>query len=336
MPTGCVVHLEKRAREIVLSNVKQAAKRLAKTRLRSKLRELYQEAGRPPELSLILNALMLDHPDELYARALPSVLLDEAFAKCSELTASEARTMQNGFRRLLCCDDVNILKDYRMQLESGDVESDLAALVHTVLWGAQRPDLNESKAFLVDRPGLRRDLLSLLRWQCNAQVPRAQHPVPNIDHLQVHRFYTRQQILLGVGKGTFGNPYQSREGVLHVPERKLDVFFADIHKSEADFSPTTMYEDYAITDRLFHWQSQAATHADSPVGQRYIQHEKRGVTPLLFIRERKKRPNGITAPYFFAGPLHYQSHSGNRPISFVWELEHALPSRALRWARQAG
>lgn len=27
-----------------------------------------------------------------------------------------------------------------------------------------------------------------------------------------------------------------------------------LHESEADYSPTTMYEDYAISPRLFHWQ----------------------------------------------------------------------------------
>jgi len=35
----------------------------------------------------------------------------------------------------------------------------------------------------------------------------------------------------------------SREWILHVPGRKLDLFFAEINKNEVDFSPTTMYED---------------------------------------------------------------------------------------------
>jgi len=55
----------------------------------------------------------------------------------------------------------------------------------------------------------------------------------------------------------------------------------------------------------------------------------------LFIRDRKKLTNGLTAPYFFAGPLNYRSHTGEKPISFVWELEHPLPAKILTWARQA-
>ena len=154
--------------------------------------------------------------------------------------------------------------------------------------------------------------------------------------LTLHASYTREQVLLALGLGSFENPRSSREGVLHVPDRQLDVFFADINKSETDFSPTTMYEDYAITDRLFHWQSQSQTSDTSPVGNRYIHHKERGYTPILFIRDRKRLSNGLTAPYFFAGPLQYRKHEGSKPISFIWELECALPAKVLSWARRIG
>ena len=147
---------------------------------------------------------------------------------------------------------------------------------------------------------------------------------------------SREQIVFSLGKGTFENPYPSREGVMHVSERKADVFFADINKSEADFSPTTMYEDYAITDRLFHWQSQSLTSDTSKVGIRYINHQNLGYTPLLFIRDRNKTPNKLTAPYFFAGPLKYKKHAGSKPMSIVWELENPLPAKVLQWARRVG
>ena len=143
--------------------------------------------------------------------------------------------------------------------------------------------------------------------------------------------------MLALGLGSFERPKLSLEGVLHIPERKIDIFFADINKSEADFSPTTMYEDYALTDRLFHWQSQSGTSDTSPVGQRYIRHESQGYTPLLFIRERNKLANGLTAPYLFTGALRYSRHEGSKPMSIVWELTDApLPARILSWARRAG
>lgn len=93
-------------------------------------------------------------------------------------------------------------------------------------------------------------------------------------------------------------------------------------------------KDYALTDRLFHWQSQSQTSDSSVTGQRYINHREQGYTPLLFIRDRKKLANRLTSPYLFAGPLRYRSHEGSRPISIIWELEHPLPARVLAWARR--
>lgn len=49
-----------------------------------------------------------------------------------------------------------------------------------------------------------------------------------------------------------------------------------------------MYNDYSINEWLFHWQSQSTTSAESPTGQRYINHKKLGSKVLLFVRENKK------------------------------------------------
>ena len=43
------------------------------------------------------------------------------------------------------------------------------------------------------------------------------------------------------------NRTRFREGVLYVPERNVDAFFVTLKKSEADYSPTTMYRDYPIS-----------------------------------------------------------------------------------------
>jgi hypothetical protein len=152
--------------------------------------------------------------------------------------------------------------------------------------------------------------------------------------LQLHAQYTREQILLALGKGSFADPYTHREGVLHVAERKVDAFFVTIRKTEARFSPSTMYEDYATSEGIFHWQSQSTTSEASPTGQRYIEHRKRGYTLLLFVRESHKLENGLTAPFWFLGPLQYMRHEGDRPMSMTWRLERAMPARVYRWARE--
>lgn len=120
-----------------------------------------------------------------------------------------------------------------------------------------------------------------------------------------------------------------REGVLHLPTILADAFLFTLHKTEKQYSPTTMYQDYAINERLFHWQSQSTTSADSPTGRRYIEQASRGYTILLFGREYKQE-NGLAAPYFFFGPARYVSHTGSRPISITWRLDHPLPAKLLR------
>ena len=96
-----------------------------------------------------------------------------------------------------------------------------------------------------------------------------------------------------------------------------------------------MYEDYAINESLFHWQSQSTTSADSPTGQRYINHRREGSHVLLFVREYKMI-NNVTQPYVFLGKANYVSHSGSRPLSIVWRLEEPMPATLVGKAVQAG
>ncbi|MEN6462706.1 MAG: DUF3427 domain-containing protein [Syntrophomonas sp.] len=39
----------------------------------------------------------------------------------------------------------------------------------------------------------------------------------------------------------------------------LDVFFVTLNKSDKDYSPSTMYQNYAINEEQFHWQSKSVT-----------------------------------------------------------------------------
>src|SRR3546814_15366129 len=68
-----------------------------------------------------------------------------------------------------------------------------------------------------------------------------------------------------------------------------DAFFVTLKKSESDYSPTTMYRDYAISPELFHWESQSTTSVASPTGQRYLNPASRGSPVLLFTRSEERR-----------------------------------------------
>ena len=113
--------------------------------------------------------------------------------------------------------------------------------------------------------------------------------------------------------------------VVHLQEPLANCPDVTLQKTEKDFSPTTRYKDYAISERLFHWESQASTSVASDTGQRYLHHEQRGTRVLLFVRESKSDGTGRTMPYFCAGFARYVSHEADRPIAITWELDRALP-----------
>jgi len=200
------------------------------------------------------------------------------------------------------------------------------------LWGRGRlPDTAAEGLERLDaNPGLRDELRELLAYRLGrigSVAHRLELPFP--CPLSLHAPYTRDEVLAALGHWTRGRQREMREGVLHLPEIRADAFFVTLHKTEAHFSPTTMYRDYAVNERLFHWQSQSTTSADSPTGWRYIEHEARRHTVLLFVREHRGR-HGLSDPFVFLGPARYVGHAGSRPMSITWELVHPLPARLYR------
>ena len=105
----------------------------------------------------------------------------------------------------------------------------------------------------------------------------------------------------------FMKPATVREGVKWLPDKQLDVLFVTLNKADKDYSPTTMYNDYSVSESLFHWQSQSTTAENSPTGQRYIHHKERGSKVLLFVREFKAdRVTGGAEAYTYLGTANYR------------------------------
>ena len=67
-------------------------------------------------------------------------------------------------------------------------------------------------------------------------------------------------------------------------------------ESERLFSPTTRYNDFAISPWEFHWESQSLTREASATGQRYIHHRERGSRVMLFVREENRRRGDAAVP----------------------------------------
>lgn len=150
--------------------------------------------------------------------------------------------------------------------------------------------------------------------------------LPYIQPLHVHARYTRDQILAAFGHHTFGTKSSNREGVAENKDLNTELLFIDLVKSKEDFSPTTMYDDYAINEYLFHWQSQNATRSDSGKGLTYINHKNLGKRILKFARERSEDEYGNTMGYVFLGEADFVSSYGSKPMSITWELKEPIPN----------
>ena len=152
--------------------------------------------------------------------------------------------------------------------------------------------------------------------------------------LSVHARHTVDDVLTAFGILDFNKTAWKQTGTIRDEATNSDLFFVTLEKSEREYSPSTLYKDYAISPTLFHWESQSTTTQSSKTGQRYIQQRNRKGNILLFVRARKKQ-DGRTMPYTLLGHADYVSHTQERPIRFVWRLQRAMPADFFRQAKVA-
>lgn len=207
-------------------------------------------------------------------------------------------------------------------------------MFYITVWGKAADDWNNKEVLdnlyaLSDSTILLGELISLLRYRFE-QIDFIDEPVDlGFDcPLDLHCTYTRDQLLIALD---FMKPATVREGVKWLPDKQLDVFFVTLNKSDKDYSPTTMYNDYSINESLFHWQSQSTTAEDSTTGQRYIHHAEHGSKVLLFVREFKSdRVAGGAEAYTYLGTANYVKHEGSRPMNITWRLDRPIPAKFLK------
>jgi len=335
LPSGCVIRLERVAQRRILENVRNSV-RLLRPRIIDSLRQLGRFLGRRPTLDETLEYLDTSI-DELLKRGLWTRLLFEAGLSEAPKEPDEDR-LAKGLLRLSHVDCAEQIRKWLAEVDmtshaTQDGDGRLAEMLHVSLWGSESQNwtLDQARSKLARNPAALNDLRSLLQYRLRCAPTHHAGVMPDVSGpLTIHSAYTRDEILVGLGHWSLKRRPDLREGVLHIAATRTDAFFVTLQKTEEDYSPTTMYEDYLISHNHFHWQSQSNTSIDSPTGRRYITHQAMRYTPLLFVRESKTLPSGLSAPYYFLGACDYASHEGSRPISIVWRLRTPVPARLFR------
>lgn len=326
LPSGCHLQLERVARGIVLDNLKQAI-RGGRTRLAQELKALARERPRVT-LSEFLEATGRELEDVYSSSVQGWTSLRRAAgllpAKGSELEERTSMRMGN----LVHVDEPERLRLYRRLVLEPTVTGELderarrrLLMLAFRLFDGSAPSIEALLAPLLASAPLREELAQLCdvldeRVAVGSRVA----DVPPEWPLAVHRTYARDEVFAAVGKSTVEKRVFSMEGVHRMTDRKVHLFFVTIDKSTSGrFSPTTTYEDYAISPTLFHWQSQSTTSETSPTGQAYIDGHRQGWRFYLFARPT------VHDHFTFLGPVRYRSHQGSRPMSITWELEVPIP-----------
>ncbi|MEX2234640.1 MAG: DUF3427 domain-containing protein [Cyclobacteriaceae bacterium] len=150
--------------------------------------------------------------------------------------------------------------------------------------------------------------------------------LPYSQPLKLHGRHTRDQILSAYGFYSFEKKPSYREGVAYSSKKNTELLFVTLNKSEKDFSPTTLYEDFAISETIFHWQTQNAVSPGKGKGLSYIEHKKSKKKILLFVREKNEDEFGNTMGFIFLGEANMVEHYGSRPMSIKWELNEPMPA----------
>ena len=105
--------------------------------------------------------------------------------------------------------------------------------------------------------------------------------------LFLHRQYQRDEVLVALGLAQVVGNFTAQTGRYWNKDLQIEVLFVTLDKSGKTFSPSTRYEDFALSPTRFHWQSQSTTSEDSATGRRYVEQDKNGVRFLLFVRPRR-------------------------------------------------
>ena len=331
LPTGCSIVMDRASKEAVLDNIAKG--------LKLDRRSLTQELKNSGLTSLadFLEGAGLELA-ELYRGGRCFTELrrgaGHAVPKAGPLEGSLAKALG----RLIHCDDRPRLRAWSALLDGQASPGGYRPMLLTTLLGAEAAgDLDGAEALLRGHPAIVAELRELIDV-LDSRLAHATLPWlhPSAVPLQLHAHYRLNEVMSALGDVRGGRLYLPREGVCFHAASQTNLLFVTLVKDEDDYSPTTLYADYALDAKRFHWQSQSGTRPTDKKGQRHIHHGRDGITPLLFVRETRKDERNETQPYQFLGAVTLVSWTEQRPMNIVWELDVAMPAATLKRARVVG
>ncbi|MDF0727153.1 DUF3427 domain-containing protein [Cytobacillus sp. S13-E01] len=334
LPKGSFIQLEKQAKDYILRNIKSSSN--TRGNLVSKMKYFEQDTG----VELTLGNFLNHHHLSLYEfygksrnRSFTRMLVEAGLSE--DFFWEEEDFVTSRLQNLFFLNSSSQLEFLIQYIKEGTIQNEEEKIMLNMLYYSfyksypAKEELNsieEGVHRIFGNSYFKSEILEILYYLYNSlETLEIKNDFNFTSPLKVHCNYSTAQVMAALEYYNDEKTPAFREGVKYFEEKHLDIFFITLNKSEKDFSPSTLYEDYAINERLFHWQTQSRISENSPTAQRYIHHKQKNHQIALFVREYKVE-NGLTSPFVFLGTADYIKHEGNKPMSFVWRLREEMPS----------
>ena len=350
LPRGCSITMERQAQEYILKNIRDAIFNLR--RLRREVQYFQQNTGQELTLPNFLENFGLDWRLIYKTPGSWARLKQQAGIKVEGFNPDSKyiKLLEGGLSRLFHTNSYDYLSFLRklvanQMILSANVskrERKFFELFYYTIWmdtvdkvnltfNLFIDDINEAVASLFSLKWFMEELSVLIELRLS-QLSKTTQWISIDDEAEIELYgcYSADEIHLllenRLGRWqVFGTQYNM--------ERKFALVFVTINKSDKEYSPSTQYEDYAISANQFHWQSMNSVRIDSDEGQRIIQQPTNGWKYILFVRDAKKDEYGNTNGYYCLGMIDYISSIGERPINVIWNMQHSIPGFILEKAK---
>ena len=341
LPLGCSVILEKKAKQIILENIKTAID-FRRPQLLVKIQNFQHQTTL---LLSIKNFLEFYHLEifQIYKKGNWKRLCADAGVIADFAESNEKELTRCISKKLLSCNSLSYLRfikkliDQNFKIEEFSAEEEIMAVMfHYDVWqeSGRKSGFNSLQESM-DAVAKNQNMLDELEEVVDYLISKIDviekdinlgYPFP----LKIHSRYNRDQILAALKLHKFEKASANREGVAFNKSLNTEALFVTLKKSEKEYSPTTMYDDYALNEYLFHWQSQNNTAPDSPKGKSYIKHRSKNKKILLFLREQNTDEYGRTMSYVFIGEANFVKSHGAKPMNIEWNLNEPIPGYLLK------
>lgn len=349
LPRGCSITMERQAQEYILQNINDAIFNLR--RLKEEVRRFEQNTGRPLTLKNFLDNFGLDIRTVYKTPGSWARLKTLAGKRVDGFDADSRYTklLEGGLARLYhtnSCDYLNFLRTliadgFKVNAVS-DRERKFVKMLYYTLWlnpidkvnkeySTSFGSIEDAISSLNGQPWIVEELLTLIegRGEAIGKTTRWMEVAPGAE-IELYGCYSADEIhlLLEDKPGRW-----QVLGTQYNRERKFAMVFVTLNKSDREYSPSTLYEDYAISPRQFHWQSMNKTRLESSEGQRIVCQRENGWKYLLFVRDAKSDEYGITNGYYCLGEMDFHSSHGECPMNVVWDMREPIPGFILESAK---